>query len=813
MDFVPHGDLGRQIQEEGPFSEDVTQMISKQLLSALGYLHKCNITHRDVKPDNILINSLDPIDVKLTDFGLSKMVDTEQTFLRTFCGTLLYCAPEVYNEYAEYDENGTRNRGQRVRRMPGQRYSHAVDIWSLGGVLFYTMTGSPPYPVKSGISPTELLHMVMTTKLNTTPLRKHEISYFGIDFISRMLQRRPEHRATVVELEEHAWVGGASLAGIPSSQSYDEITDDEDLILPGTQPKAMEEDRISDSEGEDSGKENSNYRGQRIYGQPPQGQPRLFGEVGSSAIGSSGAIPEDFLNLPARDIGSAQTEIMDSQSNGLSDISEDRQRWPQEWDTNGSVLRRQSPDQLQSLVENVASQSLGTREHALPEVQHPSLVASVSDFQTSKRKPASPESSGDFDDPKLSAKPTMKRLKSDVDMPDLASDVIEEFNLLARMPPVKRLGSGRQVDKPVTKMSFWEEDRSTWHLRYPEMTQLQYDAFFQAAKDMGKEFSPGDSPLWALAMKYFPPSHRPSLAVSMSRPRVDMRRTEMNIDELPSTAMPMDVDMLDVEEVEAQIVVPLNKEDQCAQPAGMIESTPGSCIQGVSIPIADSFISFGRELDNTHIFKDSQDRKVPKYAFKILLYSDANEDLSRDPNRYPWQRNDVANPSAYSFWISTKASLGIRVNGFVLPSSNSKEPAGPSKHWTRLHEGDKIQIWGRPNDGQQTMFTFHCSWGGSSAPRDPSSPIALAEGELNKYLDYACTRVEKRIEKKRKSYQATMEHQERMANVDRERERSRIFEEKRLEAVTWLQTKVGKESLARSRRASPGGRALPTRIP
>lgn len=108
MELVPGGDIGKHVADEGPFPEAEARIISQQLLSALAYLHNNNITHRDVKPDNILINSLSPLEVKLTDFGLSKMVDTEQTFLRTFCGTLLYCAPEVYNEYAEYDDKGIR---------------------------------------------------------------------------------------------------------------------------------------------------------------------------------------------------------------------------------------------------------------------------------------------------------------------------------------------------------------------------------------------------------------------------------------------------------------------------------------------------------------------------------------------------------------------------------------------------------------------------------------------------------------------------------------------------------------------------------
>jgi serine/threonine protein kinase len=163
MEFVGGGDLGRLIADYGPLSENATKTMTRQLLDALGYLHDMNITHRDVKPDNILVQSLDPFVVKLTDFGLSKMVDNEQTFLRTFCGTLLYCAPEVYSEYAEYDNHGRRHpRNRRLRPATGQRYDHAVDIWSLGGVIFYALTKKPPFPARNGASHSELLHQIMT---------------------------------------------------------------------------------------------------------------------------------------------------------------------------------------------------------------------------------------------------------------------------------------------------------------------------------------------------------------------------------------------------------------------------------------------------------------------------------------------------------------------------------------------------------------------------------------------------------------------------------------------------------------------------
>lgn len=108
MEYVPGGELSTYLQSHGRISEDMVKTISRQIVHALRYLHKRKITHRDIKPDNILISSHDPLKVKLSDFGLSKSVQ-EETFLKTFCGTLLYCAPEVYPDYESY-RGGERKR-------------------------------------------------------------------------------------------------------------------------------------------------------------------------------------------------------------------------------------------------------------------------------------------------------------------------------------------------------------------------------------------------------------------------------------------------------------------------------------------------------------------------------------------------------------------------------------------------------------------------------------------------------------------------------------------------------------------------------
>jgi serine/threonine protein kinase len=207
MEYLPHGELSRYMQEKGPIPEEEARIITRQVLHALDYLHRRNITHRDIKPDNILIASFEPLIVKLSDFGLSKCVNDEETFLKTFCGTLLYCAPEIYPEYATYQQGENRKRrrvGEPSRRA--SPYDQSVDMWSFGAVLFHIMCGKAPIIGRGDDKGAQMLNNIMTKDVNFDPLRSAGISEQAIDFIGQLLNRNPLMRPNEKDCLYHPWI-------------------------------------------------------------------------------------------------------------------------------------------------------------------------------------------------------------------------------------------------------------------------------------------------------------------------------------------------------------------------------------------------------------------------------------------------------------------------------------------------------------------------------------------------------------------------------------------------------------------------------
>jgi tRNA A-37 threonylcarbamoyl transferase component Bud32 len=121
LDYCPGGDFSYHIARH-LFEEDEAKFFIAELILAIEHLHNMDIIYRDLKPDNILIDSQGHI--KLADFGLAKENVSDNKIAQSFCGSPAYLTPEMVN-----------------RKGVGK----AADIYGVGAVLYEMMSGTPPF--------------------------------------------------------------------------------------------------------------------------------------------------------------------------------------------------------------------------------------------------------------------------------------------------------------------------------------------------------------------------------------------------------------------------------------------------------------------------------------------------------------------------------------------------------------------------------------------------------------------------------------------------------------------------------------------
>jgi serine/threonine protein kinase len=114
FEYAPYGDLLEFIEKRGYFSEDEVVRFTRKLLEVIAYMHSVGVVHRDLKPDNIMLDS--PYDIssfKVCDFGLAGILTSEPFTLR--CGSPGYIAPEI---------------------LKGVHYDSKVDLFSAGVITY-----------------------------------------------------------------------------------------------------------------------------------------------------------------------------------------------------------------------------------------------------------------------------------------------------------------------------------------------------------------------------------------------------------------------------------------------------------------------------------------------------------------------------------------------------------------------------------------------------------------------------------------------------------------------------------------------------
>ncbi|KAI0372619.1 kinase-like protein [Pilatotrama ljubarskyi] len=215
-DYYPRGDLMKLLKYEGRVAEDQARQWCAELLVALEHLHRRRIVHRDIKPDNILLD--EDGHIVLADFGIArafKRPDDERPWNRvhpwgrrtsldgpndekprgtrgreadvthSLVGTAGYIAPEVYSG----------------------KYSYAVDVWGAGVVLYCMLVGKLPF----GLDPKQQRLEEIIARTDNVPA---DFDLYGVvdadvrDLLTKMLEKDPRKRPAIRKLKKHRWLSG-----------------------------------------------------------------------------------------------------------------------------------------------------------------------------------------------------------------------------------------------------------------------------------------------------------------------------------------------------------------------------------------------------------------------------------------------------------------------------------------------------------------------------------------------------------------------------------------------------------------------------
>uniref|UniRef100_A0A9J7Z3B3 Serine/threonine kinase 32C n=2 Tax=Cyprinus carpio carpio TaxID=630221 RepID=A0A9J7Z3B3_CYPCA len=171
VDLLLGGDLRYHLQQNVQFTEDAVRLYLCEMTLALDYLQSQHIIHRDIKPDNILLDEQGH--AHLTDFNIATIIkDGERA--TALAGTKPYMAPEIFQSFVS----------------GGTGYAFEVDWWSLGVTIFEVLRSWRPYDIHASNSVESLLQLFSTVSVQYSSSWNKDL----VSLLRKLLTVNPEHR-------------------------------------------------------------------------------------------------------------------------------------------------------------------------------------------------------------------------------------------------------------------------------------------------------------------------------------------------------------------------------------------------------------------------------------------------------------------------------------------------------------------------------------------------------------------------------------------------------------------------------------------
>ncbi|KAG1714863.1 Death-associated protein kinase 2 [Nymphon striatum] len=179
--LVKGGELFDFITEKEKIVEEQALLFITQILQGVLHLHSNFIAHLDLKPENILLSDVDPPQIKLIDFGISRVIkDNEE--IRDMVGTPEFVAPEIVNY---------------------EPLCLATDMWSIGVLTYILLSGASPF---LGDSVQETYENITAVDYNFDEQYFNQTSDLAKDFIRKLLVKNPRKRPTAKDCLAHPWI-------------------------------------------------------------------------------------------------------------------------------------------------------------------------------------------------------------------------------------------------------------------------------------------------------------------------------------------------------------------------------------------------------------------------------------------------------------------------------------------------------------------------------------------------------------------------------------------------------------------------------